>query len=58
MIAALCYSFNYALYIFEFREFGGLVVTVIGAIVGGYGASVLWVSQGGFMVKLFKKYAI
>jgi len=25
-----------------------------GAIIGGFGASVLWVSQGGYMMRLFK----
>ena len=35
-----------------------LIVTIIGSIVGGYGASVLWVSQGGYMVKLFRKYKV
>ena len=35
-----------------------LIVSVFGAIIGGYGASVLWVSQGGYMVKLFKRYNI
>lgn len=54
LIAALCYSFNYALYIFEPEFAWGLVVSVLGAIVGGYGASVLWISQGGYMVRLFR----
>jgi len=35
-----------------------LIISIIAALIGGYGASVLWVSQGGYMVKLFKKYDI
>ena len=57
-IAAIAYTLNYALYIFNSGKVFTLVVSIIGAIIGGYGASVLWVSQGGYMVKLFKKYAI
>lgn len=32
--------------------------SILGAILGGFGASVLWVSQGGYLMKLFKKYQI
>jgi hypothetical protein len=54
LIAAVCYSFNYALYIFELGKVGGLIIAIVGAAVGGYGASILWASQGGYMMKLFK----
>ena len=32
-----------------------LVIGVIGAIIGGYGAAILWVSEGGYMTKLLSK---
>lgn len=54
LLAALCYFFNYALYLLELENIGGLIISIIGAIVGGYGASILWVSQGGYMMRLFK----
>ena len=57
-IAAITYTIGYALYIYDFDEVPRLVVSILAAIIGGYGASVLWVSQGGYMVKLFKKYNI
>lgn len=31
---------------------------IVGALFGGYGAAIYWVSQGGYMMKLFKKYGI
>jgi MFS family permease len=31
---------------------------IIGALFGGYGAAIYWVSQGGYLIKLFKKYNI
>ena len=57
-IAAITYTIGYALYIYDFDEVTRLVVSIIAAVIGGYGASVLWVSQGGYMVKLFKTYSI
>ncbi len=30
-----------------------LIVSILGAVIGGFGASILWVSQGGYMMKLF-----
>jgi MFS family permease len=54
LIAAICYSTNYALYLLNFGQILGLLVSIVGAIVGGFGASVLWVSQGGYMMKVFK----
>ena len=57
-IAAITYTIGYALYIVDLNEVVRLIVSIIAALIGGYGASVLWVSQGGYMVKLFKKYNI
>ncbi len=53
-IAAICYSVNYALYLLKFDKVFGLLAAMAGAIIGGFGASVLWVSQGGYMMRLFK----
>lgn len=36
----------------------GVLLSVVGSISGGAGAAVLWVSQGGFMMKLFITYGI
>jgi len=57
-IAAITYTTGYALYIVDVSEVVRLIISIIAALIGGYGASVLWVSQGGYMVKLFKKYNI
>lgn len=57
-IAALCYSANYALYLFHFDHLLGLISSTLGALIGGYGASILWVSQGGYMMQLFKRNSI
>jgi hypothetical protein len=35
-----------------------LLLGVVGAVFGGYGAAIYWVSQGGFMMKLFEIYKI
>lgn len=57
-IAALCYATNYALYLLKFNSLLGLIVSCVGAAVGGFGASVLWVSQGGYMMRLFRQCGI
>lgn len=31
---------------------------ILGSILGGSGAAIVWVSQGGFMTALFEKYRI
>ena len=56
LIAAICYSVNYALYFLQFNKDSSLVIGIVGAIIGGYGASILWVSEGGYMTLLLKKY--
>jgi hypothetical protein len=53
-LAALFYALNYALYILELRNAGGLIINIIGAIVGGYGSAIQWVCLGGYMMKLFR----
>jgi hypothetical protein len=29
---------------------------ILGSVLGGLGAAIVWVSQGGFMTALFEKY--
>jgi hypothetical protein len=58
LIAAICYSSNYALYLLGFTKLLGLFTAALGALIGGYGASVLWVSQGGYMMRLFHRNKI
>lgn len=57
-IAAITYTLSYAFYIINVNELVRLIISVVAAVISGYGASLLWVSQGGYMVKLFKKYSI
>jgi hypothetical protein len=57
-VSAICHLINYLVYIPDFKEELGLIAGVIGAIFGGYGAAIYWVSQGGYMVKLFEIYQI
>jgi hypothetical protein len=57
-ISAICHSINYAVYIPDFKGDLGLIAGIIGALFGGYGAAIYWVSQGGYMMKLFKIYNI
>lgn len=52
-VSAIFHLINYLVYIPNFKEELGLVAGIIGALFGGYGAAVYWVSQGGYMVKLF-----
>ena len=57
-ISAICHLINYAVYIPNFKGDLGLVAGIIGALFGGYGAAIYWVSQGGYMMKLFKIYKV
>lgn len=57
-MSALCHLVNYAVYIPDFKGELGMVMGIIGAVFGGYGAAIYWVSQGGYLMKLFKKYGI
>lgn len=36
----------------------GIFLLILGSILGGFGAAIVWVSQGGFMTALFEKYQI
>lgn len=58
LIAAVCYTCNYALYLLGFNGLLALFVAALGAAIGGFGASVLWVSQGGYMMRLFNRNKI
>jgi MFS family permease len=57
-MSAIAHLINYAVYIPDFKGDLGLIAGVIGAIFGGYGAAIYWVSQGGYLMKLFKRYNI
>lgn len=57
-ISALCHLINYALFIPDFRGELNLLVGIIGGIFTGYGGAVYWVSQGGYMMKLFRTCGI
>jgi len=57
-ISAICHLINYLVYIPDFKGDLGLVAGIIGALFGGYGAAIYWVSQGGYLMKLFKTYKI
>ena len=58
LIAAVCYTSNYALYLLGFTKLSALFIAALGAAIGGFGASVLWVSQGGYMMRLFNRNKI
>lgn len=58
LIAAVCYTSNYALYLLGFTKLFALFAAALGAAIGGFGASVLWVSQGGYMMRLFHRNKI
>ena len=58
LIAAACYTSNYALYLLGFTKLFALFTAALGAAIGGFGASVLWVSQGGYMMRLFHRNKI
>lgn len=53
-VSAICHLINYAVYIPNLKEEGGLLMGIIGGMFGGYGAAIYWVSQGGYMIKLFR----
>lgn len=52
-VSAIFHLINYIVYIPDFQGDMGLIAGIIGAVFGGYGAAIYWVSQGGYMVKLF-----
>lgn len=57
-ISAICHLINYAVYIPGFTDDWGLIAGIVGALFGGYGAAIYWVSQGGYLIKLFRTYHI
>ena len=58
IFGAICYTINYALEIPDSLNTIGIIMIVVGSMLGGLGAAVVWVSQGGFMSKLFENYQI
>lgn len=57
-MSAICHLINYAVYIPGWKGDLGLIAGIVGAVFGGYGAAIYWVSQGGYMMKLFRTYHI
>jgi hypothetical protein len=53
-ISSLFHLINYALFIPDFRGDLNLLVGIVGGIFTGYGGAIYWVSQGGYMMKLFR----
>lgn len=51
-IAALCYTFNYVGEALQLPGELGIVLSVLGALAGGYGAALLWVCYGAYMKNL------
>jgi hypothetical protein len=52
IIGAICYTINYALEIPALLNPFGIFLLILGSILGGLGAAIVWVSQGGFMIAL------
>lgn len=52
----MCYTINYALEIPLILNPFGIFLLIVGSVLGGFGAAIVWVSQGGFMTQLFEKY--
>lgn len=57
-VSAFAHLINYAVYIPDFKGDLGMMAGIVGAVFGGYGAAIYWVSQGGYLMKLFKRYGI
>lgn len=57
-VSAITHLINYAVYIPDFTGDLGLIMGIIGGLFGGYGAAIYWVSQGGYLMKLFKIYGV
>ena len=55
-LAALTYSFNYVCEALLLSGIKGIIISVLGAMVSGAGASLLWVSYGGYMTSFCKAY--
>ena len=53
IIGAICYTINYAIEIPLVLSPFGIFLLILGSVLGGFGAAIVWVSQGGFMTALF-----
>lgn len=58
-IGALLYLGNYLLQIFTgllpVESAFGIMMSIVGAMMGGFGASMIWVCYGGYMEALIKQ---
>jgi hypothetical protein len=52
LFGAFCYTLNYALEISDQLDAFGVFLLLFGSALGGFGAAVVWVCQGGFMSHL------
>lgn len=58
LLAAAAYAINYALEIVAPIATWGVLVSMLGAALGGAAAAILWVSQGGYMKRLLDRYEV
>ena len=55
LLASICYTANYVLELASFNNISLYIFSIIGALLGGFGASVFWLSLGGYMDLLCKQ---
>ena len=53
LFGAVCFSINYVLEIPDLLNTFGIMLLIFGSILGGLGAAMVWIGQGGFMNILF-----
>lgn len=53
-VAAICYTLNYVSEAFLLPDNWGIAFSILGAMIGGYGAALLWVCYGAYMKALCK----
>jgi hypothetical protein len=51
-IGALCYTMNYLCEVLQFEGSWGIAFSVLGSIIGGFGAALLWVCYGVYIKNL------
>lgn len=54
-IAAVTYSVNYGFESLMIPGGWGILLSVLGSVIGGFGASLLWVAYGAYVKKICKK---
>lgn len=56
LLGALCYTINYVLQIPNMLDTVGVLLMILGSVMGGAGAAIIYVAQGGFVVTLLENY--